>query len=226
MTMPSSPDPVVEFREADHTYWLVEDSGKRKLLSITQVLNVTGMVDATFFTPRSATKGTYVHEGTALYDQGQLDEATVSDDIKPYLDGYKRFVDDCAPAWTRIEAVFVDEVSDVAGTVDRVGTITVQGVPQKVVVALKSGRGGAAPWHCIQLAGYQHLLSRYLSRRGLVTEAAQVKRYGLYLRGDGKYTLTPYTSSLDAGVFLSALTVAHWLTQVGPSKGRWEWSKP
>ena len=59
-----------------------------------------------------------------------------------------------------------------------------------------------------------------------MTEAAQVKRYGLYLRGDGKYTLTPYTSSLDAGVFLSALTVAHWLTQVGPSKGRWEWSKP
>jgi len=221
----SSPDPVVEFRAHDHSYWLVDTvtNALRRLLSITQILRVTGMVDSTFFTPTSATKGTYVHEGTALYDQGQLDETTVSEDIRPYLDGYKRFVDDCSPEWTRIEAVFADEASDVAGTVDRVGTITVQGVPQKVVVDLKTGRGGAAPWHPIQLAGYQHLLSRHLSRRGRALEAAQVNRYGLYLRGNGKYTLTPYTSPHDMRVFLSALTVAHWLTQVGPSKGRQAW---
>jgi hypothetical protein len=226
-TTPSSSkavaDPVVEFRETDHTYWLVEEQGKRRLISITQVLQVAGLVDTTFFNERAATKGTYVHDATALHDQGRLNDATVSDELRPYLDGYKLFLEECTPEWSRIEAMFADDVSDVAGTVDRVGTITVKGVPQKVVVDLKTGRGGSAPWHPIQLAGYQHLLTQYLSRRGQTREAAQIKRYGLYLRGDGRYTLTPYTNTFDAAVFTSALTIAHWITQVGPKQGRHGW---
>ena len=211
MAMPSSAepglDPVVEFNESDHSYWLVEDHGKRRLMSITQALQIAGLVDTTFFNERAATRGTYVHEATALYDQGRLDEGTVSDELRPYLEGYKLFLEECAPEWSRVEARFADDISDVAGTVDRVGVIQVAGVPQKAVVDIKTGRGGAAPWHPIQLAGYQHLLTQYLSRRGPVREAAQIKRYGLYLRGDSKYTLTPYTNDQDAG----------------PKKGRHGW---
>ena len=210
MTDPSSTDPEsrLKFDEAKHEYW----RDGRQLLSVTQVLQATGMVDTRWFNERAATRGTFVHEATALLDQGTLDMESLDPVIAPYVRGYERFLNDCQPVWSRIEWLCCDDVSDLAGTVDRIGTIVVKGVPQTVIVDLKTGRGGAAPWHPLQLAGYKHLVTYHLSRQGQAEEAGPIRRYGLYLR-DGGYTLTPYTDPQDVGVFLSALTVAHWIKQ-------------
>lgn len=211
MTVPSSPDAAslegrLRFDAENHAYWL----DGRQLISVTQVLQAAGFVDTRWFNDRAATRGTFVHEATALLDQGSLDMDSLDPEIEPYVRGYQKFLQDAQPVWSRVEWLVCDDLSDVAGTVDRIGTIKVKGVTQNVIIDLKTGRGGAAPWHPIQLAGYQHLVTYYLSRQGHTEEAAKIRRYGLYLR-DGNYTLTPYVDPQDVGVFLSALTVAHWL---------------
>jgi len=41
-----------------------------------------------------AQRGQYIHRATELWEQGALDEDTVDDEIRPYLDAYKSFRDD------------------------------------------------------------------------------------------------------------------------------------
>lgn len=211
--VPDARDPAIDFVSQDHTYWFKQDG--RQALGVNEVLHLAGLVDTKWFNERARVRGTYLHHAAALHDLGQLDEQTVDDTIKPYLDAYRLFLDDCTPVYTRVEAVFADDVSDVAGTIDRVGTITVKGVEQFAIIDLKTGRGGQAPWHAIQLAGYHHLLTQYLARRDAAADAVKIKRYGLYLRENGNYKLTPYVNPMDSGVFTSALTVAHWIRQCG-----------
>ena len=214
---------MVEFRESDHTYWRLADAeggydplSRTKLMGVSEAMGLVGMVDTTYFKEVHAVRGTFSHRATALLDQGTLDDSTVDETVGAYLDCYKEFLADCQPTWTRIEWLVACALTRCAGTIDRVGEITVRGEKQPVILDLKTGH--ATSTHPIQLAAYQHLVSAYLSRRGDPTGAVRLKRYALYLRKGKKYTLTPYSDPQDAAVWVSALTCANWIAEHQPRR--------
>ena len=216
---------MVYFDEVRHEYWHVPEgtvvpdtpgrewlfAHTRKLMGISETMRMVGMVDTSHYQAHHAQRGTYTHHATALHDQGLLDEATVDEAVAPYLDDYQAFLEAHSPTWSRIECLLADDISACAGTVDRVGDIMVAGEKQQVILDIKTG--SPAPWHQIQLAGYQHLVAAWLARQGDYGMAWGLRRYGLYLRKGKGYTLTAYTDHHDAGVWTSALTVAHWIDQ-------------
>lgn len=181
------------FDETTHTYCI---DGK-PVPSVTQVLSEAGIVDRTWFTDAGAERGTFVHEMTALYDQGELDEDEVDPAIKPYLEAWKRFTVDTRWQSIFIEQQYFSEQYLFAGTVDRVG-FRDRGRNENAVVDLKSNH--APSWLVLQLAAYQLLSAAPLA-------------WGVTLLDTGKYRMQNFKPSelIEARkVFLAALSVCHW----------------
>jgi hypothetical protein len=60
--------------------------------SVTTVLKRAGLTpDYSMLDPWYAKRGTYIHRATELWEAQTLDEDTVDDEIRPYLEAYKRF---------------------------------------------------------------------------------------------------------------------------------------
>ena len=70
--------------------------------------------------PWYLTRGKYVHLASELYDKGTLDESTVDDTIKPYLEAYKTFRRDFSAKITGIEVMLYHPVYRYFGIVDRI----------------------------------------------------------------------------------------------------------
>jgi hypothetical protein len=107
-----------------------------------------------------------------------------------------------------------------AGTIDRIGTIRPAGKKKrKVVLDIKSGSSSGAPTHALQLACYQHLVTRELLLQGVASPALstkpKVERYALYLTKKGTYTLTHFTERTDIAVFMGARAVCLWRRKHG-----------
>lgn len=174
-----------------HTYTV----GKAVIPSVTQILAATRFFDQRFYTEYAATRGSYIHKATELYDRRELDEETLDDELRGYLAAWKLFLSQVKPAFAPggIEKRGYSEIYGFAGTVDRVGAID----GNRAVIEIKSGMKLAA--HAIQLAGYTILLDP-IDYRG-------IRRYSVYLKQDGFYSLEQYTDKNDAKVFLSAVAV-------------------
>ncbi len=94
--------------------------------------------------------GSNVHEACRLYDLKNLDESTIHKDIKPYLIGWKKFLEDFEPEFNLIEKRFTNDFY--TGRIDRAGII--QG--KKMILDIKTG--GIQKGACgLQLAAYENL---------------------------------------------------------------------
>ena len=202
------------FREEDHSYWLGDPETGVSLMSVTRVLGDAGLVRTDFFTPQSAQRGTTVHTMTEDYDSGVLDETTVEDHpYYPYLCAWKQFVEDYNAKFSRIEWRLAHPDLAYAGTIDRVGTVMLDGknggpkVRRRCVIDIKSG--SARPEHRIQLSAYTGLVSRALVLSGeSPTHAQQLRRLCVYITKEGKYRVVEHTDGVDEVMWLSALRVA------------------
>ena len=95
--------------------------------------------------------GTAVHEMCRLYDLKNLDESKLDENLKPYLVGYKKFLNDFEPEWELIEKRFENRLY--TGRLDRKGIITAK----KAIVDYKTG--GIQTGACgLQLAAYSNLI--------------------------------------------------------------------
>lgn len=140
------------------------------------------------------TRGTFIHEATAFYDQNDLDEEKLSPALVPYLEAWKRF---------RLESNFkVREIEKwnyhptylYAGTADRVGEIN--GKP--AIVDIKPPV--AKPWWRIQTAAY-----------ALIWFPSVVPfRMAVSLHPDATYRVDRHVDPKDKHIFLSALAVHNW----------------
>ncbi len=164
----------------------------RDLLRVTEVLRLAGLIDATWYTDETATRGRYVHEACALLDSGELDEATLDPVLRPYLGAYQKFLAECRVEWEAIEQPVEDALYGYRGTPDRVGMIN----GKRTVLDIKSG--AMQPWTALQTAAYSACLGNRLVR------------FGLELRADGTYRLTEFTDRRDVAVWQGALLVAQW----------------
>lgn len=189
---------INEFRfdKADHSYWI----GKTRLLSVTEVIQLAGLKDYSQIDPgvleRASKRGTAVHSACHYLDEGDLDWATVSPEIEPYVRAWERFKKETGVELLGIEKPLFHATLGYAGTPDRVVNL----YPHKGIIDLKTYAPDAVTG--IQLAGYSYL------EFGPQPTFDAPKRWGLWLKDDGKYSLTQYTDRGDEAVFMSCLTIA------------------
>jgi len=157
---------------------------------VTRILRGAGLVDTRWFTPESRERGRAVHLACQYLDDGDLDRASVTEEIRPYLAAYEGFCEDIIwRQWAAIESPVKHSVLRYRGTPDRVSDAG-------AVYEIKTG--APAPWHALQLAAYAACLSGH------------VERWAVYLQADGKYKVVPYQSRTDWRAFQAALTIYNW----------------
>lgn len=80
----------IEFDEEKHLYFY---QGKQ-LDSVTQILQAEGFIDARWYDDWSRQKGKFVHRAIQYYLANELDEGSLDQEIKPYLEAFKKFLQD------------------------------------------------------------------------------------------------------------------------------------
>jgi hypothetical protein len=156
------------------------------------VTTILGDVYGRFPYPEgSAERGHHVHLATQLYDEDDLDEATLDPLVAGYLEGWKRFREEMAFVPTQIEKLVHNEVYGYCGTLDRIGTM--QG--RLYLIDIKSG--AKAFWHRIQTAAYALCLP----------PDTVFKRASVYLSAEGKYKIDYYINKQDYHDWLSTYRV-------------------
>lgn len=179
---------MLTFDERRHEYQL----DGRILPSVTQILRATGLVDSAWYDPASADRGTKAHSATQYWDEGDLDDEALADELRPYVSAWADFRAAFGHSLDEIELRVANAAYGFAGTIDRVFATS----PLRTICDIKTG--GFEPWHAVQTAAYGMALGE------------PVKRIGVYLGADGKYTVRTFTGSEDADVFRAALAVFNW----------------
>ena len=135
--------------------------------------------------------GTRVHLATELDDAGTLDEASITDDVRPYLEAWRQFKRVNDPLVVMAEQRVYHPVLGYAGTLDRVLFIR----DEEWLVDLKTSAAvpvSAGP----QTAAYAHALGQ-----------PEIKRAALLLRPDGAYLFSPLANPSDWAAFQSCLVI-------------------
>ena len=184
------------FDTSDHSYWL----GKTRLIGVSEAIQSAGLTDFSKIAPdvleHARQRGTAVHQACHFMDEGDLDWATVTPEIEPYVRAWERFKKETGVELLGIEKPLFHATLGFAGTPDRVVNL----YPHKGIIDLKTYAPDVVTG--IQLAGYSYL------ELGQQSPLDAPKRWGLWLKDDGKYQLTEFTDRGDEAVFLSCLTIA------------------
>jgi hypothetical protein len=181
------------FEPISHKYFL----GDSELPSVTQILGDLNFIDSSYFTEESRRRGEYVHSATEFDDRGSLDDASVDSTILSYLSAWRRFKRENSVKIYEIEKIVGSPIYRYAGTLDRI--VELNGF--KAILDIKSGAVGKATG--LQTAGYE---IGYNSDQSL-------KRFAVQLKNDGSYKLHPFTDRDDRKIFLSAVSVWHWINK-------------
>ena len=128
------------------------------------------------------TRGTMIHKATELYDKGILDESTVDERIRGYLESWKLFAEG-RPFYdgSAIEIRLCDSLYQLAGTLDRWDLDIKSGQPER--------------WHIYQIAAYAHLArvnglsitpyqTVYLQEDGTMPQVVKYNRRNLMQAGE------------------------------------------
>lgn len=149
-----------------------------------------------FLTEASRARGTAVHAATLALDLGgaasQILEA-LDPACQPFFAAYCAFRLGCQLKWYMLEQPAVHRRLRYAGTPDRVGILNYTAA----ILEIKTGE--VYPWHGIQTAGQDLLVTRRGKRR----------RFVVYLRADGTFRLREHTDPGDYLKFLDALARYH-----------------
>jgi hypothetical protein len=165
---------AIHFDPETHVY--TTDYGT-EVPSVTQRIRRAGLLGPAvqFYSAESADLGTAIHLACEHRDQGRDVAAFLRGEHGGYLTSYIKWCDVMEPVWASIETPQYSPRYQTAGTPDRVGTIN--GRP--VVLDLKSGSGGKASWHGVQLALYSLIQDSDIPPQ-------ERRRIALYLRANGR----------------------------------------
>lgn len=190
---------------ADHVY----THGGATVPGVTTVLKAERLIDARFFSPEYAQRGTAVHAAVEQDEREILDEAFLDPRIGGYLEGWRAFKRDSDYVTTTLpilgELALMAEVRmhslamGVAGTADGIGTM--RSVHGLALIDVKSGQ--PAPATSLQTAAYAAL---FYEHTGIVISA----RFAVQLTAEGRYRLHKYTDLNDIFAFRAALNVYRW----------------
>lgn len=138
--------------------------------------------------------GENVHHATHLYDLGTLDEARLSPALAPYLEAWKRFLDESGAIVIASERRVISTRYGYAGTIDRLLQMpTYLLLPDLKSTAAVPATVGA------QTAAYAKAYKEMLG--------VEPRRACIQLREDGNYRVSHRRDPADWSLFLSCLNV-------------------
>lgn len=199
------PEPLLRLDELTHRAFL----GTRELVRVTTALEEAGLIDTSWFTPESRLRGQYLHQAIALHHQGDLNEDSLSPALRPYWDGYLKFLAESQFAALGVEQPIHDEIALYAGRYDLFGNFPELPSSAYDLVDVKTGK--TPKWVGLQVMGYRRCLRDF----------PRVRRWVLELPGDGRYQLRHLNLKMPGHVidreadlrhehvFLSAVTIAN-----------------
>ncbi len=183
---------ALQFDEAAHVYrW-----DGIVVPSVTQILaplNDFSMVNPALLAYKRDL-GTAVHRATELHDLGDLDEDSVHESIRPYLDAWMRFRREKPFRIVGLEHRVFHEVHRYAGTYDRL--VELDG--KLCIFDIKTG--AMYPSYGPQTAAYKNAVEHQTGKR-------VQGRYTVELRDDGTYRLHAMTDPEDWPTFLGCLAI-------------------
>ena len=191
--------PDFRFDQESHTYWLdgVQIDGVTSMLK--------DMEDLSSIPPailaRKAALGTAVHYATELDDQGLLDEDTVHEEVRGYLEGWRMFKREHEVKFISIEQKLAHCRMRYAGTVDRV--MKVDG--ERGVWDIKC-RLEIPPSVGIQLAAYNELVRENC----LVDRRYKLANHAIQLKPDGTYQIHSFNHEEHYAAWVALLTLRNW----------------
>lgn len=155
---------------------------------LTKALDENGKpwIDDEYFTDESCVRGTAVHDLTLEFDLGALEVETCISPYRGYLLGHVEAMRVLQPQILKVEEAQVHPVYRYAGRTDRV----LRMFDAAGVLEVKSGQEHKA--HRIQTA-----LQAILECDDLNLPAHRVKRWGLYLKANGRYKLVEFKDRRD-----------------------------
>lgn len=183
---------VLHFDEASHTYTV----DGVVVPSVTQIL--APLNDLSFIKPDALQYkrdlGTAVHKATELHDLGELDEDSVADVVRPYLDAWIRLRRETKLEILGMEKRVYHPAHRYCGTYDRL----VKFDGRRCMWDLKTG--AMYPSYGPQTAAYKNAEEKESGKR---IEG----RHTIELRDDGTYRIHEMKDPDDWAVFLSCLTL-------------------
>lgn len=143
--------------------------------------------------------GSAVHRATELWDRRTLDISILSEPLIPYLEAWKKFINDYKITIQpdEMERQFSSAKWGFKGTPDRWPMVN----GKRTLIDLKSSVS-MYPATAVQTAAYQLLLEE----NGIKIN----QRWGIQLNEQGKYKINPYVKLSDRTTFLSALNIYMW----------------
>ena len=158
---------------------------------VTAVIKAAGLIDDRWFTDDLAERGTAVHLACQYLDEGDLDEGSLADDVRPRMEAYKKFKAEVQPRIVAIEQRVEHQTMRYRGTLDRIVEIGGYG-------GILDIKGPAkAAWHGVQCEAYRRCVDW------------TPKRWTLHLADDG-YNLVEHTAKDDWAAFHAALVMYNW----------------
>lgn len=168
--------------------------------SVTEVLSDVGIIDYSHLPDATREmaldRGRAVHLATQFDDEGDLDEASIPEAHRGYLEAWRRFRRECRFHPELIEHRGFHPVHKYAGTLDRTGNLG--GNVVNCLLDIKTN--DAQEWVRYQLAAYAAFFD---SPRKYI-------RMSVELHADGSYRLKEFACrhwQSDMNVFVSALNV-------------------
>lgn len=191
----------LHFDAATHAYTL----GGQRLPSVTQVLaplyDFSRVRDDVLEAKRAL--GQAVHLACQLDDEGDLDESSLDEAVRPYLDGYRLFKSHKITRVVAAELRVHHPTLRYAGTLDLLADIDGDRtlIDLKTPVVINPAVG-------LQTAAYVSALPLELLTRP--SGGMHVRRAALRLTEDGHYRLIEYRDPNDFPTFVAMLTVHRW----------------
>ncbi|MCC6989917.1 MAG: hypothetical protein IT181_13010 [Acidobacteria bacterium] len=186
---------AVDFDESAHRYTY----NRRIVVSVTQVLraffpHTFAHVPADVL-ERKRQIGQAAHLATHLHDRGHLDERTVTDAVRPYLESWRLWCDIQRATVIATEIRLVHPTLGYAGTIDKL--VIVPDFAGLTLPDLKTGDPADARAH-LQTAAYAELVRAALAERLGPHEVPPIRRLSLHLQPTGHVPRAyPYDSRLD-----------------------------
>lgn len=175
--------------------------------SVTQTLSLAGIFDYSMVPPelleRKKIIGTNVHAATAEYDRSGCDTirmfSMLTEEERPYAEGWVNFVRDVRPRFINIEARMMGKIGglELAGTPDRIAIIG----NRLWVIDIKCSSCNNPGW-ALQDADYEML---HCNRSTL----GVMGRMNVRLSPKGTYNTLTYSDPTDAAAAIAALAIAH-----------------
>ena len=189
------------FDAETHTYRL----DGRVLPSVTQILKGAGLIDATWYTDESRTRGSYVHAAIEMGDDLDLD--TLDPVLVPYVQAWQTFLTQTGACGFVKEQRIVDQTVGYAGTFDAL--LVLPGQRGTTLIDVKTG---ACPsWAPLQLAAYARAVVL-----GLDDDNLPLHRAVLELRADGTFRFIQIPTNQyreDDKTWLAVVRVFQWKQQ-------------